>query len=266
MTIYSWNMLYRNKRLDEAFDFIRSADFDVFCLQEVPEMMLERLRTLPYELSFRQDVEKLFDDSTVVMYNVILSRHPIRKSAEVPFPDYRDPEPVRTRLFRRVMPEHFPALRNRGGVIVDIEANATSFRIIDLHLILAAAPPRRLEEFERAMLERDPALPTIVCGDFNTLEKPHITVLNWLFGGSLSHAAFYKRERMLIEKRFVEHGLFNPLRGSRTHGLSRSQLDHILVSRELAVERAEVLPDRHGSDHHPIRAVVTLPSSNNDTK
>lgn len=266
MTVYSWNMLYRNKRLDEAFEFIRSSEWDVFCLQEVPETMLERLRTLSCEIAFRQDVEKLFDDSTVIMYNVILSRYPIRASSEVPFPDYQGPEPLRTKVFRRIMPEHFPALRNRGGVIADIDVNGAAVRIFDLHLILAAQPRQRLEEFERAMAKRDPSLHSIVCGDFNTLEKPHITILNWLFGGSLSHAAFYKRERMLIEERFVEHGLWNPLRGSRTHGLSRSQLDHILVSRELAVERAEVLPDRHGSDHHPIRAVVTLPSSNNDTK
>ena len=40
MKIYSWNMLFRNTDLDRAFSFIKSLDFDVFCLQEVPEKNL----------------------------------------------------------------------------------------------------------------------------------------------------------------------------------------------------------------------------------
>ncbi|HET9641416.1 MAG TPA: endonuclease/exonuclease/phosphatase family protein [Candidatus Paceibacterota bacterium] len=250
-------MLYRNRHLDDAFEFIRSAPYDVFCLQEVPDGMLERLGTLPGELAFRRDVEKVYADKTVSMHNVILSKYAIRASAEIDFPDYDHGEHLRTRLFRRIMPMHFPETRDRGGLYADVDVDGQIVRVFNVHLILAR-PAWRLEEFERAMAERDPSLPTIVCGDFNTLEKPHITVLNWLFGAPLSHAALYRRERFIIEKRFVTHGLWNPLRGHPTHGMSRSQLDHILVSRQMAVSRAEVVRDRRGSDHHPIFAAISL--------
>jgi endonuclease/exonuclease/phosphatase family metal-dependent hydrolase len=106
------------------------------------------------------------------------------------------------------------------------------------------------------MLARDASVPTIVCGDFNILEKPHITLLNWILGGRATDALFYTRERTTIEERFVEHDLHNALRGAVTHPLSRSQLDHILASNTFSIKDASVLPDRVGSDHHPIRVEV----------
>ena len=106
------------------------------------------------------------------------------------------------------------------------------------------------------MAERDPGLPTIVCGDFNTIESPLVSLLNWLLGGRISDSFLYKRERTHIEKRFVEHELRNPLRGKITHEFAGSQLDHILVSHAFTVKDAGVLSDRVGSDHHPILADI----------
>jgi len=149
----------------------------------------------------------------------------------------------------------FSKIRNRGGLYADITVNETSLRVFNLHLILAQ-PAWRLKEFETAMAERDASRPTIVCGDFNTLQKPHITPLNWILGSGLSDALLYNRERTHIERRFVEHRLTNALAGGITHPLSQSQLDHILVSHSFSIKHAEVLPDRIGSDHHPIRVEV----------
>ena len=106
------------------------------------------------------------------------------------------------------------------------------------------------------MAERDPSVSTIVCGDFNTIESPFVSLLNWLLGGSVSDSFSYRRERTHIEKRFVEHELINPLAGGITHPLSQSQLDHILVSRSFSIKNAVILPDRIGSDHHPIRVEI----------
>ncbi|MHB0865472.1 MAG: endonuclease/exonuclease/phosphatase family protein [Minisyncoccota bacterium] len=257
MIIYSWNMLYRNRELDRAFQFIMRSDFDIFCLQEVPEEILARLRTLSFNIAYRSDMEKVFPSGVVPMFNVILSRHPITDQGEISFADYQSLLPLRTRLFMRLMPSNlFSEIRNRGGLYVDIHEDGRPLRVFNLHLILAH-PERRLEEFERAMLKHDPSRPTIVCGDFNVLEKPHITPLNWILGGRLSDALFYRRERTAIKRRFVEHHLQNALSGRVTHPLSRSQLDHILVSHSFSVTKADVLPDRIGSDHHPIRVEVT---------
>lgn len=259
MIVYSWNMLYRNRQLDRAFAFIAQSDFDIFCLQEVPETFLKRLQTLPCEIAYRVDVERLSGkDAYEKLYLVILSKYPIGNQGEVPFPEYWPLLPLRTRLFVHLMPSRFfTRIRNRGGLYADVTVGGASFHVFNLHLILAQ-PLWRLREFETAMTRLDRERPAIVCGDFNILEKPHITPLNWILGGRLRDAALYGRERTHIEERFVEHELHNVLSGNITHPLSRSQLDHILVSRTFAVQNAAVIPNRFGSDHHPIRAEVAL--------
>ena len=249
-------MLYSNRELDSAFNFVSNSDFDIFCLQEVPEEFLRRLQTLPYHIVYRIDAEHVYPSKVTPLYVVILSRYPIDSQGETIFNDYWSRLPFRTRLFVRLMPDTlFTKIRNRGGIYVDITVAGQSLRVFCLHLILAR-PAWRLEEFELAMTERDPSRPTIVCGDFNILEKPHITPINWLLGGYLTEALRWNRERTVIEKRFVEHELQNPLLGKSTHPFSRSQLDHILVSHSFSIQNASVLPDRFGSDHHPIRVEI----------
>lgn len=258
MIIYSWNILYRNTQLERVFECIAHAEFDVLCLQEVPEAFLDRLKALSYSLAFRIDVERLFTGRPVKNYVVILSKHPIEKQGEIPFPDYWPLLPIYTRFFVRLMrPLGFSKVRNRGGIFADIRIPgiADPIRVFNLHLILAN-PAWRLKEFETAMVEHDSTRSTVICGDFNTLERPHITPLNWILGGRITDTLLYKRERTHIEKRFVEHALTNALKGSVTHPFSRSQLDHILVSHTFTIKNASVLPDRVGSDHHPIRVEV----------
>ncbi len=250
-------MLYRNRELDRAFAFIAQSDFDIFCLQEVPEAFLARLQTLPCSIAYRSDVERLLTRRTEHNFVVTLSKHRIDTQGEIAFPEYGHLFSLRTRIFIRLMPSRFfSKIRNRGGLYVDITIGKTSVRIFNLHLVLAQ-PAWRLKEFETAMAERDPSRATIVCGDFNTIEAPHISILNWLLGGRVSDAFLHRRERTNINKHFVQHELVNTLAGSITHQLSRSQLDHILVSHSFSIKNAEVLPDRIGSDHHPIRVEVT---------
>ncbi|HEY4501143.1 MAG TPA: endonuclease/exonuclease/phosphatase family protein [Candidatus Paceibacterota bacterium] len=249
-------MLFRNRELDRAFEFIANSDFDIFCLQEVPETFLVRLKTLHFSTASRIDVERIHGTDVARMFNVILSLHPISNSGEIPFPEYWHLLPLRTRIFVYLMPWHFfSKIRNRGGLYVDVTVGGKSIRVMNLHLILAK-PAWRLKEFELAMAERDLSRPTIVCGDFNTIEAPHISILNWILGGKVSDAFFHQRERTNINKHFVQHELVNALAGSITHQLSRSQLDHILVSHSFTIKNAEVLPDRFGSDHHPIRVEI----------
>lgn len=252
MRIYSWNMMFRNKELNRAFDFIAKSNFDIFCLQEVPEAFLTQLKTLSFSIASCTDVEKLHGSEIVPMFNVILSKHTIESQGEIPFSEYWHLLPLRTRIFVHLMPNRFfSKIRNRGGLYADVNISGTLVRVFNLHLVLAQ-PAWRLKEFEMAMAERDPMLPTIVCGDFNTIEAPHISILNWILGGKASDAFLHRRERTDINKRFIQHELVNALAGSVTHPLSRSQMDHILVSHTFTIKNASVLPDRIGSDHHQI--------------
>ncbi|MFA6278692.1 MAG: endonuclease/exonuclease/phosphatase family protein [Candidatus Paceibacterota bacterium] len=244
-------MLFSNRELDRAFSFIRDADFDIFCLQEVPENFLSRLKSLPFHIAYCIDVEKI-TEPRIPMFNVILSRHPITTQGGIRFPEYWHHLPLRTRLFVLIMPDKkFSKIQNRGALYADISVGGKLLRILCLHLILAQ-PTWRLKEFELAMTKKDSAQPTIVCGDFNIIESPFIAPLNWLLGGSLSDALFYHRERTRIEESFSAHALSNPLRGQNTHAFAQSQLDHILVSPSFSIKHIEVIADRMGSDHHPV--------------
>jgi endonuclease/exonuclease/phosphatase family metal-dependent hydrolase len=141
---------------------------------------------------------------------------------------------------------------NRHALISDINTPHGVIRVFNIHIILLH-PDVRMCELELAMMKHDPKRPTIVCGDFNILESPHITPLNLLLGGRVSDVLLYSRERKLVEKRFFEYELHNPLRGRNTHPVSRSQLDHILVSKNFSIKTADVIADRRGSDHRAIR-------------
>lgn len=256
MNIYSWNMLYRNREIDRAFAFVANSDFDVFCLQEVPEEFLAKLQTLPHFIAFRKERTIALKGGTVQDHVVILSKHPITQDGDISYPDYWALLPLRTRIFMRLMPAKlFTKVEGRRSLYADITMHGTSVRVFNLHLILMH-PALRLKEFETSMIRRDPTRPTIVCGDFNTLEKPHITPLNWILGGRVSDALLFRRERTHIERHFLEHALTNPLYGGITHTISQSQLDHILVSHSFAIKNALVLPDRFGSDHHPVRVEI----------
>ncbi|MBU6321451.1 MAG: endonuclease/exonuclease/phosphatase family protein [Patescibacteria group bacterium] len=257
MTIYSWNMLYRNKRPAEALAFVRDAGADIFCLQEVPAELLDELCASYPHSAYAIEMDRLIPAGAVSTYSVILSRHPIAASGTIALPEWDDVLPWRTKaMIRALRPLGWSRIKNRNAVWADIDSPAGRVRALCVHLTLSN-PGWRLAEFEAAMLERDPSLPTIVAGDFNILEKPHIAPLNWFAGGRISDAFRYRRERMIVEARFAAHELTNPLRGARTQTLSRSQLDHILVSRYFSVATAEVISDRHGSDHHPIAVTLT---------
>lgn len=263
MTIYSWNMLFRNKRLAEALAFVRESDADIFCLQEVPGEFLEELKKLPCHVAAAPEVDRLYAGVRSTQYVVILSRFPIKRHGRVPLPYWEPHLPWRARFVVCL----FVQLRiwalgvgNRHAVYADLETPRGAVRVFNIHLPLAT-PAWREEEFELAMAELDPAVPAIVCGDFNTLEKPHVTPLSWLLGGTLGDMLLARRERSRVEALFAEHGFANPLRGARTQVLSQSQLDHILVSPHFSTTTTSVLPERCGSDHHPIRVEVsTVPA------
>ncbi len=255
MKIYSWNIFFRNGKLKRALEFIENLDFDVLCLQEVPEEFLYQLQKLPVHIAFAPDVDRIYPERIERNYLVILSRSNIVSHSafalELPH------MPLRTRFFVHAMHVlHWTRTANRHGFYADIamEESHQPLRVFCLHLTLAH-PQARRREFETAMREYDSSIPTLVCGDFNILDTPFVAPFNWLLGGRLSDAIRYQRERHEFEQRIAELDLVNPLKGKRTHVISR-QLDHILISKHLSVESACVVGERHGSDHYPINVKI----------
>src|SRR3989344_3261965 len=138
MKIYSWNILYYNREFDRAFEFIAKSDFDIFCLQEVPETFLKRLQTLSCHVAFCSERELHLKGELRSNYIVILSKHPITAHNKIPFPDYWPLLPFRVRLFVKLMPSRlFTRVRNRGGMYADISLHGkTPIQVFNLHLIL----------------------------------------------------------------------------------------------------------------------------------
>lgn len=258
MTIYSWNMFFRNDTPDRAFEFIARSDFDIFCLQEVPKSFLARLRTLPGHVHADIEMTRKYRGRRSTAYVVILSRYPIENVGSFPLP-YRDPHlPRRGVLAVDIMVGagiFARGLGNRHGIYADVRTDRGLVRVLCIHLSLTN-PRWRAEELHISLRQLDGLLPSIVCGDFNVFESPHITALNYIFGGSVGDMFHPQRERLRLEKQLEMRELTNPLRGRNTHFHSRSQLDHILVSRSFSVKHAEVIRDRMGSDHHPVRVEV----------
>ncbi len=252
-------MFFRNRERERAFAFIAQSDFDIFCLQEVPEDFLVRLKTLPFSVAAAPETDRLFKKERATHYGVILSRYPLRAWGVIPLPHQESDLSLRARMFGQFMFAvrlWAKSLGNRHALYADVDTPSGTIRVFDLHLPLLT-PALRAKEFDYALSHADPGHPMLVCGDFNILEAPHITPLNWLLGGRLGDAVFHRRERARIEERFASHALQNVLRGTVTHPLARSQLDHILASRTLRVLHASVISDRVGSDHHPIYAELS---------
>lgn len=251
MKIYSWNMLFRNKKQDDALRWIERLDFDVLCLQEVPEAFLEKLRSLPWYIAYAQEGVRHYRKGDVIAYAVVVSKHPIAAHSEIEMPPI--PTPRRVGLFIGLMrPFHFTRVSGRRAVFADLAmpGRAEPLRVISAHLSLSH--PRQ-RAFELALiLEHAKPGEAIVCGDFNIIESPKVSLLNYLMGGPLRDIMAYRTERTAMEETIASHGLQNPLCGQVTHPFGLSQLDHILVPATATIKRCGVSVHAYGSDHRPI--------------
>ncbi len=253
MKIYSWNMFCNNPTPERAFRYIEELDFDILCLQEVPEQFLDRLKTLPYEIAYGIDIVQVISRRQVNRnYVVILSKYPILSSEQIPFPDNAH-RPLRQRFFVWSMrPIGMSQSAGRGSLYADIDAgDMGTFRVFSLHLNLAG-PSRRARELSIVAKHLPKGYSAIVCGDFNVIEDRALKIVSWLLGSPISESLPWISERKSMEAFFNSMGLKNPLRGKVTHFFSGSQLDHILVPSEAPIAKTHVSTRGYGSDHRPI--------------
>ena len=123
MKIYSWNVYYHSKTPEKQFEYIKNLDLDILCLQEVPEGLLERFKTLPYHIASGIDIAYFSKKKEGNIYTVILSRYPIHASGEIVFPSVTLPS--RAKLLLRIRPDG-PALIASGRSMRTSCRNAAS--------------------------------------------------------------------------------------------------------------------------------------------
>lgn len=241
-------MLYRNLKQDEAFDFISNLDFDVLCLQEVPEEFLPRLAALPYQMATTTDATLTRGAATLTMHHAILTPHPLHASASFDMPSLS--LPLRALIGLRLK-EGWAGLAKREGLYADIDLPTGLVRVFSVHPAVLS-PSARARDFDAIAKYFSEGSSLIIAGDFNTADHPIAKPFSWLFGASFREALPWHNERAEVERLFAKWGLQNPLRGKVTLGITLSQLDHILVPKSAEVVKAEVMRDTHGSDHNPV--------------
>lgn len=255
MKIYSWNVYCYNREIPKVAAYIRSLEFDLLCLQEVTPQLLNELKEMPYRLTYHVDVIRLFRrNRREENYVAILSKHPLVHTGTLQF--FTFPFPLHTRLFITFMSLfRWSFITERGAVYADVPFGDQLLRIFSVHLTLWGAG-NRAQEFEAVIGHVEPNRPSVIAGDFNVVEFGPMKILNWLLGGPLTEGMPWYPERDLFEERFKAAGFLNPLRGHITHHFSRSQLDHILVTKDLVATDAAVERTTHGSDHRPISVSI----------
>lgn len=260
MKIYSWNVLFKNREIDDVLTFIERLDFDILALQEVSEELLESLKKLPYSLACSVDTDRTDETGkTSTDSLVILSRHSIENQESIVFPAewYQEPVAWQTKIASKLLSWRHP-YKNKSGLRVEVSLpDSKRVQILCAHLaVVFATPATRQKEFDFLMQKRNKGLPVVFCGDFNILELPHITLLNWLSGGKLTDWMFWWKERQVFRKMFQEYSLQNPLKGMTSHPIALSQIDHILVPKDFRIISKKVLRSRFGSDHNPVMVEV----------
>ncbi len=253
MKIYSWNVNCLNKNLDAVFEFIRTREFDVMCLQEVPEALLQRLRKLPYSCVSHVDFRRLSSKNAGPYHVAILTPHKMISGKSF-FVSRGLSQPLRTKVLIRLMRVFgWSEIEDRGAIYADINLPNSSqiLRIFSAHL-RNDGPRERRKEFDILAKHLVPGQNAIVCGDLNIIDPPLLKMFNWAMGSSLLEGMPWYPERKIAEQTFGALGLQNPLYKKHTHTIFPSQLDHILIPQDWRVKHSEILYDSMGSDHYPI--------------
>jgi endonuclease/exonuclease/phosphatase family metal-dependent hydrolase len=244
-----------NRAHHEVLAYVQNSNADLFLLQEVPHTLLPSLSALYPHHAYAVDSERVYGGAEWTNYNVILSKYPLTDIRTVPFEPI--PLPFRTKLAILCMtPLGWARTWNRNAIVARAETPLGSIDVASVHLTLSR-PKIRAQEFASVMASLAPSVPAIVGGDFNIIERPLVKPLSYALGADVSESLPWFDERTLFEERFAALGFQNPLRHQVTHGFSRSQLDHILVSKHVRVEKAEVSGELHGSDHAPVMVTIT---------
>ncbi len=266
LRIASWNVYVFNEKIDEAVAFIEKLDADVLCMQEVSETLLKRLESLPYHMLSAIDRTWQLDAwrpsrGEATMYVVILSKHPILSHEKYLHPPLPSTTPWQTHLyyFARYIVGMWRGGPGRDSEFLkaEIQLGEDTVEVWSAHLSLFT-PAIRSREFATLASHLNPDKKTIVCGDFNILDSWRVKLINWLQGGRIWDALPWSNERTHIQESFSSADLTNPLAGTVTHPIAHSQLDHILVSNDLATRDAHVIRELHGSDHYPVELTISL--------
>jgi endonuclease/exonuclease/phosphatase family metal-dependent hydrolase len=241
MKILSWNVYNYNRRIDEILAFILSSDSDVICLQEVTEILLERLRE-----NYVGNIAVALDgyDCEKEYYLVTLTKFDVTENKTIQLNDK-----IKISLIQKLL-NWEEALSFQ---YIDFTCNDKTYRVFNTHLTNGSGASKRLSELQKTVSFFNKNSINIVCGDFNTFTKKSFS---WLLGSlySLKKEDIRVDEINVFNSYFETNSLQDALRGSCTQHLLflKFKLDYILLPKSLKIINSYVSNNRLGSDHNPI--------------
>lgn len=247
-------MLKSNTKMDKLLQYALSYNPDVLCLQEVPTLALEKLRSQEtYSIAHTHDFINQREGKNC--YISTLSKDGFQKTEEITYFDKSIKSLLNNFFYKKLGKNE----EMHKGLLTDFRFNNKEIRLINVRLSCATGPTNRIEQFKNVLKHLDKNKVNMVCGDLNIVDSiPFNVVTGWARG-------FKKREwlideRKLFEEKCMEYGLTNIFRGITTVILPFPllQLDHILVPKGIKVKNKEVSKHTYGSDHRMLMVDLDL--------
>lgn len=243
MKIITWNILDKNKKIEASLDWIFGFNPEVICFQEYPSNSMRFLNQKGYSFVTARDCNYLPLNKKNQLKSLLVIG--IKKEIK-----YR----------AKVIPLEIPAkniiqkitnLRECiEGLKITIRRKGKEINLFNIHLSVAAGHSTRLKQINKILEESSKE--KIICGDLNNFGHP---LYNWLIGFILNFKPkdYLINEKRDFEKIYKRNNLKNLFSGKVTYPLTRQQLDHILISKDVIVKKKKVLKKGSNfSDHLPL--------------
>lgn len=241
-----WNVYNRRRSQEAALDFCLASGAEIVCLQEADPTLADLFRR---QAGWQVHLAADFAERGQVTHLLTATREASRGSA------------IALNPARRASPSPLGLLSRWVECIEALQVEtATGLTLANLHLSCAVGPGRRRDELARLLAALGRRQQQLVCGDFNSFAEGALKLAGPLCG--FSWRDYRGRERQDLAATLAAAGLTPLAKQAATFARFGLELDHVAVSADLLPGAGiEVLPDRQGSDHHPLLVTLAAPHS-----
>ncbi len=249
MRIITWNILNKNEKIKSSLGFIFKYKPDIICLQEFPEKSLPLLNQKEYHFVNASDCNTIVFNKKNQTNSLLVVG--IKRKIKY------NTEKISLKMPANNIIKRVTNLKESiEGLKVTIPHKGEDIVLFNCHLSFAARPSIRKKQLKKILKSGEGN--RIICGDFNDFGN-HL--FSWFIGFLFNYRSkdYKVDEKRNFENIFRRHNLKNLFHGKVTHPILRQQLDHILVSKKIKVEKNQVI--KNGikySDHYPLLVDLNL--------
>ncbi len=251
MKIITWNIYNKSRKIKEGFEFIKSHEPDVLCLQEFPSSFMHLLKETDYKFFVSKDCNKV----------CFTKKHPVNSFLVVGIKKSIEAKSYAIKIINSARNNIVTKLTNLiecvEAIKIKLNYKGKEMDLLNVHLPMAAPPSERLR-IMNSLLDTSSISSSIVCGDLNSFaRKKHSWIIGRFFGYNKND--YDVDEHEIFDKLFKKNSLVNHFKDNVTHPFSGFQLDHILVPKHFGVKNKKIIKSGYRfSDHLPIMLELDL--------